>query len=410
VAEALWRGPMRTVTILVLIIGFLLAPGRASALDMATGKGASGFTMAAGGLEELGILTALGSGALGNCFVGSIRWGGMETCTSSGWPRVCVRFRNNYLQNLLEASGKRHHFALQTVMSAAFLEAIADSQSAAPSAKKLGVDMGMFTSGSGRVQGRTLAPPLLYEALGTLVQGASLNSLCRPTDLRFGYIYFAEGDETGAGQTLWRSIISPYYLNRMTSGISLFAKAVETVGMCGLDVNFMLCIGGYGTKYPTSGDIAASSPALRLITGAWRAQEIHAAPAGTYGPYDTSLGPVIHSQMHLPLSMAGGVTAVLPPYSPGSYTQWLYPGMGSLPVGNPDTFCQVLGVGAGTSPQAMNQMLSEAINKTWIEEDTLAFAYWTRWTCCNWCQGADDAAVKHMIPEQGYSPVLTRKP
>lgn len=400
---------MRTLLLVALILGCLgrPLPGEAT---VAQGEGASGFTMAAGFLDDTALSSAMGEAALGNCFLTSIRFGGLEYCQFGYFPSICVRMRNNWMGNLLEASGKRQHFAVQTILSAAFLSVLASSEPAAPTNKKIGYDTSAYGSASGRVMARTLGPPLIYEVVAQLVSAASMNVICKPDDLRFGYIYFAEGDETSVGTSMWRSIISPYYLNRMTSGLSLFAKATETAGLCGLDVNYMICLGGFGTKYPTSGDIGAGSPALRLITGMWRAQEITAAPAGTYGPYSMSLGPAIHSQLHLPQAMVGGITSQIPPYSPASYMQWLYPGTGAAPVGHPDTFCYVLGVGPGTSPQVMNQMLSETLNDTWIEEDTLAFAYWTRWTCCNWCRGSNDSAAKKMIPERGYDPVLTRKP
>ena len=376
----------------------------------ATGGGATGITFAAGFQDEGQLTQSIIEAATTNCFLTTIRFNGIETCWRGIFPQICVRMRNNWLSNLLEASGKRQHFAVMTTTASAFLSEWGSKEFAAPTNKKIGHDDSSNQSASGRVMARTLGPPLVYEALGVIIQGATFYTLCKPEDLKFGYIYFAEGDETAVGTSMWRSIISPYYLNRMTSGVSLFAKATETAGLCGLDLNYMLCIGGFGTKYPTSGDIGAGSPALRLITGMWRAQEITAAPAGVYGPYDVALGLAVHAQLHLPTSIVGGVTARLPPYSPGSYMQWLYPGIGASAVGHSDVFCSILGVGPGSSPIAMNQMLSETINDTWIEEDTLAFAYWTRWTCCQWCRGTADEAARHMIPEKGFSPVLSRRP
>jgi len=112
----------------------------------------------------------------------------------------------------------------------------------------------------------------------------------------------------------------------------------------------------------------------------------------------------------MPQSLVAGSAAASPPYSPGSYMQWLYPGLGAAPIGHSESHCYVLGVGPGTSPQVATQMLSETLNDTWIEEDTLSFAYWTRWTCCNWCSASVESAAMHMIPERGMRPVLTRIP
>lgn len=397
--------PIKSIFLCLLV-------ARIFAADAASGDGATGITMAAGWLDEARILAAMGKGALGNCFLTSIRIGGFDTCsTPLGIPMFCVRMRNNVPSNLMEATGRRQHYALQTVMSAAFIKTWSKTQSAQPTNKKIGQDSSSVggASSSGRVQARTLGTPFLMETAKQLATWVTGGTLCFPTSVQGGYIYFADGDETPGG-SIWRSIISPYYLNGMTSGISFYAKGMEVSGLCSLDTNFMVCYGGFGTKYPTSGDIAAGSPALRLITGMWRAQEIHSAPAGTYGPYDTSLGSPIHAMMHLPTSMVGGSLSLLPPYSPGSYMQWLYPGVGAAPVGHPDMWCTPLGIGPGTSPMAMNQMLSETVNKTWMEEDTLAFAYWSRWTCCNWCRFSADEAVRHMIPEMGFLPVLTRIP
>lgn len=388
----------------------LLGLASVTAATVAGGKGATGITVADGWLDEGDILQRMGKGALGNCFLTSIRVGGIEFCQYGMWPALCVRMRNNTPSNLLEASGKRQHVGVMTVAAEVFLEGWGSEQRAQPSNKKLGQDSTGTESSSGRAQGRTLATPLLAESVMATVDATFAGTLCKPNQLTVGYHYFAEADEGPHGQTMWRGIISSYYLNKITSGMSIFAKMLETSGLCGLDTNYLLCLGGWGTKYPTSGSVEVGSPALRLITAMWRAQEIHAQPAGTFGPYETSLGMVIHGQLHLPQSMAGGLTSNVPGYSPGSYTQWLYPGTGAPPVGHGDSYCQILGLGVGTSPQVANQMTSEIINDTWIEEDTLSLVYWARWTCCTWCSGSNDAGVKHMIPEQGYSPVLTRKP
>lgn len=390
-----------------------LSMAAAFAVDGATGDGATGLTYALGNLEESDISSAMMSAASENCFLETIRMDGVENCTTYiGIPMVCVRMRNNMAANLLEATGRRQHYSIQTMMSEVWLNAWANSQLAQPTNKKIGQDTSDVGGGSasGRVQGRTLGIPLITEGIMSLASGISFGTLCKPGTAVGGYFYFADGDETAAGST-WRSIISPYYLNGMTSGLSFMAKALETSSLCSLDLNFMLCYGGFGTKYPTAGDIGAGSPALRLITGAWRAQEIHSAPTLTYGPYDTSLGSSIHSQMHLSSSMVGSNSTNLPPYSPASYMQWLYPGsVGGSPQGDEDESCYVLGVGPGTAPIVATQSLSELINKTFSEEDTIAFAYWARWTCCNWCAASYDAAAKHALPEQGYYPVLTRDP
>jgi hypothetical protein len=380
------------------------------AATVASGKGATGITVADGWLDEGRILQRMGQAALGNCFLTSIRVDGIEFCQFGMWPSLCVRMRNNTPSNLLEASGKRQHVAVMTVASEAFLEGWGADQRAQPTNKKIGQDSSSWDSSSGRAQGRTLATPLLAESVMALVQGGFAGTLCNQPSLTVGYHYFAEADEGSHGQTMWRDVISSYYLNRITAGMSLFSKMLETSGLCGLDTNYLLCLGGWGTKYPTSGTVEVGSPPLRLITAMWRAQEIHAQPAGTFGPYETSLGAAIHGQLHLPQAMAGGITSNVPGYSPGSYTQFLYPGPGAPPVGHPDSYCQILGIGAGTSPAIANQMTSEVINDTWTEEDTMALVYWSRWTCCTWCTGSNDHAAKHMIPEQGYSSVLTRKP
>jgi len=392
------------------ILGLIILCTQVQGMTVAGGKGATGITAADGFLDEAQILMIMGEAALNNCFLTSIRIEGVEYCQFGMWPQLCIRMRNNTPANLLEATGKRQHISVMTIASEAFLHAWGAEQMAMPTNKKLGQDSSESNSASGRAQGRTLATPLLAEAVFNLAQGVMLETLCKPPQVAAGYHYFAEADEGPHGQTMWRGIISQYYLNKITSGISLFAKLVETTGLCGLDFNYMLCIGGYGTKYPTGGTIEGGSPALRLITAMWRAQEIHAQPLGSFGPYQTSLGMAIHGQLHLPQSMAGGLASNVPGYSPGSYTQWLYPGLGAAPVGHPDPYCQILGTGVGTSPQAQTQMLSETINDTWTEEDTLSIVYWARWTCCTWCVGSDDAFVKKQIPELGYDPVLTRHP
>lgn len=402
---------------LVATVAALACTALASAADVAGGDGATGMTVADGWLDESRIVASMGTAALGNCFLTSIRISGVEVCTTPiGLPLICIRMRNNYPSNLVEATGRRRHFALQTVSSAAFLKTFAATQTADPTNKKLGKDASDVGggSGSGRVQARTLALPILVGFLGQLVQGATLQTLCKPIFQapNLGYYYFADGDET-PGQSMWRSIISPYYLNSATSGMSFYAKALETSGLCTIDSNFLVCLGGFGTKYPTSGDIGASSPSLRLITGAWRAQEIGAAPAGTFGPYDVALGPEVHAMLHLPTAMVGMTQSFipqLPSYQPGSYIQWLYPGIGKPPVGKPDMWCTVLGVGVASSPAIMAQTVSETVTSTWMDEDTLAFGYWTRFTCCNWCTASNESPARHMIPEAGFDPVFTRIP
>lgn len=389
----------------------LLAIGRTEChAVVAVGEGATGITTTIPGIIDPALSMILAEGAMTNCFLLSIRVGGIELCsTPLGFPLPCVRMYNNTLANLLEASGKRSHFSIFTITTLMFIEAWAEAEAALPTMKKIGQDMSDYVSASGRVNARTIAPPLANEYFMSLLDNSTMKVLCNPQTPKLGYLYFAEGDELSIG-SMWRSIISPYYLNAATSGISFYAKAMEVTGMCSTDVNFLLCMGGFGTKYPTAGDVSAGSPALRLVTGMWRAQEIHAAPVATYGPYDMSLGFEMHATMHMPQSLIAGSAALLPPYSPGSYMQWMYPGLGGAPVGHSEATCFVLGIGPGTSPQVAAQMLSEMLNDTWIEEDTLSFAYWARWTCCNWCVGSPEAAAQHLVPERGYSPVLTRIP
>ena len=400
---------MQLIPLLLALALLALSPRSASA-TVASGDGATGITMTNPAVVDPQLSVLLAKAALSNCFFLSWRVGGIEFCTTElGFPKPCFRMRNNTLTSILEASGKRSHFSVMSTAALIFIETWSKAESALPSTKKLGQDSSDFVSGSGRVNARSMAPPLANEVLMALLSKATLDVLCNPQFPRIGYLYFAEGDELSVG-SMWRAIISPYYLNKATSGVSFYAKALEVSGMCSTDANFMLCLGGYGTKYPTSGDIGASSPALRLVTGMWRAQEIHAAPLMTYGPYDVSLGFGIHAPLHMPQSLVGGATSLSPPYSPGSYMQWLFPGLGAAPVGHPETACYVLGVGPGTSPQVAAQMISETLNDTWSEEDTLSMAYWTRWTCCNWCADSPESAARHQVPEQGYRPVLTRRP
>lgn len=391
---------------------FLAALGASCAQLAAVDGSASGYgiTFANGFLDESRVSTVALEGALQNCFLQTIRVEGVDTCIILEFPSMCMRVRNNIPGNLLEASSKRNHYSIFTAGTKIYLGSAAPLS--APTNKKVGIDDGHGTSGgSSRGMSRTISNPISVEAVFALAQGISLGILCKPSMPFLGsYIFYAEGDETDWGASLWRSIVSPYYTNFSTSGLSLLATSVETVGACPLDLNYVICFGGWGAKYPTSGTMPAKSPALTAMTTLWRAQEIHAAAAGTYGFYDTSLGFAIHSQFHDPRAMIMGSNANLAPYSPGSYVQWLYPGIPGSAVGQPQDNCGILGVAPGTNPQVATQILGETINKTWIEDNTIAFYYWPRFVCCTWCKASNDSGARHMMPEQSFTETLTRKP
>lgn len=408
------RRRQRSPFLQVMLVGFLVASYAPQVVATDAGVGAGGgygITVVPNALDEGSLSTVLLEAATSDCFLTSISVGGVEMCTMGYFPIPCVRVRNNVLGNLLEASSTRNHYAISTIGVRAFWSNFAPRS--APTNKKVGIDQSHGTSGgSSRGMSRTISRPIAMTLIDALVTGVTFGQLCRPSGFPEGglYVFYAEADEKEWGGSLWRSIISPYYLNAATSGVSLLATSIETIGACPLDVNFMFCFGGWGTKYPTSGTFPAKSPALSAMTAMWRAQEIHSAPVGTFGPYDTSFGIAIHGLLHDPRAVMGGMGSVLAPYSPASYIQWLHPGIPSSPVGAPRAFCGVLGLAPGTIPQAGTQLLSEAINKTWIEDNTLAFAYWPRFTCCNNCSGANDSAVRHLVPEQSYLPTLTRRP
>jgi hypothetical protein len=388
----------------------------AFAEDLPVGEGNNGgygITYVNGSLDELSLSGVLLSAASSNCFLTSIRVGGAEVCELAyfPWTLTCIRMRNNVLGNLMESSSTKNHYAVKTVGTKAFLQAFAPST--APSNKKAGQDLSGSGKGGGSSAGfaRTISRPVSMTTINGIARFISLSTLCSPTMPEGGlYMYYGEGDETDWGGSMWRAIISPYYTNMSTAGISLWASAVETAGFCGSDLDYVICFGGWGSKYPTSGTFSAKSPALSAVTAMWRAQEIHAAVSLTYGPYDTSLGFSVHSPLHTPQATVMGGGANLAPYSPASYMQWLHPGTPSSPSSNPNESCEILGEGSGTSPQVATQILSEMINKTYLEDNTLAFAYWPRFTCCMWCTRAVDSAIKHNVAEQSYDPTLTRKP
>lgn len=401
------RGVSRLLRSVVLAL--VVATSPLAAVDVAQGKGATGITTADGYLDELGLIQAMGRAILSNCYLETIRLDGIDFCTSSGWPRFCFRIRNNKPVTILEATGKRQHVSVITIATEAFLELWTADQKAMPSSKKLGQDITGGGTGSSRAMARTLGVPLTLEALMAAASTVSLGNLCQPESFSLAYYYFGEGDETRSTK-VWLSIISGYYLNRMTAPLSWGAVMVEGSGLCRLDTNWTLCFGGYGKKYPTRGDITASSPALATTVMMWRGNEITAGTPAQTGPYSTSLGPIVHGQLHLPASIAASAGSYTWPYSPGSYVQWLYPGTGSLPVGVPDTSCYLLGTGSGTDFQEATQMMNEFFNKTWMEEMSLAYAYWVRTTCCNYCRGSDQEAAKNMTPEQSFAPRLSRRP
>jgi len=397
--------------LLALGAGMMVISLHAAEAGVGSGGG-FGITLVPNALDETSLSTILLEAAGSNCFLESITVGGVDTCSIWIIPSVpCVRVRNNVLGNLLEASSTRNHYAISTIGARAFWSNFAPKS--APTNKKVGIDQSHGTSGgSSRGMSRTISRPIAMTLINALSQVVSAGQLCSPLGLPEGglYVYYAEADEKEWGGSLWRSIISPYYLNAATSGVSILATTIETAGLCPADINYFFCYGGWGTKYPTSGTFSAKSPALSAMTAMWRAQEIHAAPIGTFGAYDTSFGLAIHGLLHDPRAVMGGGAGMLAPYSPGSYIQWLHPGVPSSPLGVPQVYCGVLGISPGTIPQAGTQMLSEALNKTWIEDNTLAFAYWPRFTCCNNCSVSNETAARHLIPEKSFLPTLTRRP
>ena len=361
-------------------------------------------------IDELTLLRVLGEAALTSCFLTSIRIDGLETCTiSTGGvpiPMICLRVRNNYPSNILEASYKYQHFSVMTVAGQAMLDAMS-LPTATPASKTLGRD-GDSSSGSYTAMGRTLAMPLMADAVMALATAVSAGTLCHPPILPgAGYLFLSEGDESSAGRSQWRATISPYWLHGVTGPITGLAKSIELVGACGLDFTYFLCYGGYGTVFPGSGQNPAASPAMNLLITAWRAQEIHAPLFPMHGPYGNSLGPLVW-QLHHPLSYAFGTGTAIPKYSPGSYVQWLYPG--TTGVGVPDGYCYPLGMGAGGVPPIATQMLSESLNRIPLGDQVLSFAYWSRWTCCNYCMSSDQAPDRQLIPERSFRPSLTRRP
>ncbi len=407
---------LRTNSWLLSLLMMLVVAQSGRCVEAGGGSGGGyGITTVLGALDDVSLNETILSAATSNCFLTSIKIGGMDVCDIKAPPYVaiCVIMRNNMLGNLMESSSTRNHYAIQTIATKLYWEAFAPSS--APLNKKSGIDDNSGESGgSSRGMARTIARPMTSSMILAYASALSIDTLCQPNGMAEGggYVFYGEGDEKDWGASLWRSIISPYYTNQMTSGISLLATSVETAGACALDLNYVICFGGWGAKYPTSGTFPAKSPALSAITAMWRAQEIHSAPAEYYGFYDTSLGFISHAPFHDSKATQGSAAAMQAPYSPGSYIQWLHPGIPASPVGEPRQSCQVLGVGSGTSPQVATQIISEFINKTYIEDNTIAFAYWPRFVCCNYCAqgGSSETPVRHVTAEKSFTVTLTRKP
>lgn len=395
----------------------LISVAQVSAMDVGAGSdhgyGVTYVNGAEDNLSESALSQKFLQAASGKCFLETIKIGDIRTCSLDFIPYewACITMRNNILGNMLESASHKNHYAIQTAAAKMYINYM--QPKSAPTNKKLGQDLISGESGgSSRGMARTISRPIVMTAILSLASGVSYDTLCLPNMPEGGsYIFIAEGDEKDSGDTVWRAIISPYYTNMMTSGLSLYATALETSGFCFLDLDYILCFGGWGAKYPTSGSFPAKSPALSAITAMWRAQEVHAAAAMTYGPYDTSLGFGVHQQLHDTMATAMGGGAQLAPWSPMSWMQWLHPGIPAGTSAEPQTTCDVLGEGPGTSFQLATQILGETVNKTWIEDNAIAFAYWPRFVCCKWCydMGAEDSAAEHMIPEKGYDPVLTRQ-
>jgi hypothetical protein len=90
-----------------------------------------------------------------------------------------------------------------------------------------------------------------------------------------------------------------------------------------------------------------------------------------------------------------------------SYVQWLYPGTAL----HPDLACYPLGTTlAGSVPQLAAMMTSETTTHIPMEEQSLAFFYWPRFICCNYCSASNESAAKLLVPEQSFLPALSRVP
>lgn len=370
---------------------------------VAGGSAPTGVSVTMRHLDESGLMSAVAEAASSNCFADTIRIGGMETCQFAYWQLVCTRMRNNYPSNVLESSYKFQHISVTTTAGMAQLKSVAAP--ATPTKKAMGRD-GDDSSGSYTAMARTLAMPLATETIFSIAQGVTFGNLCRPNVTGLGYIYLSDADEDARGRSNWRATISPYYLHGITAPITGLAKALELTGLCGLDFTHFLCYGGYGTVWPISGQNPAASPMMNLLITAWRAQEIHAPAWPEHGIWGTSLGPMVW-QLHSPRAFAYGVTAQIPKYSPGGYVQWLYPG--SSGTGTADKSCYPIGFQAGSLQPFATQMLSETFNRIPLQDMVLSFVYWSRWTCCNYCQLSNETAGRQMQADKSFRPTLTRR-
>jgi hypothetical protein len=398
-----------------------LAPGSVEAEDVGGGSAPGGsVTLVNGFLTEADILSAMGEGALENCFLRTIKVGESDFCTYYlgviVFEMVCIRVDMNVPMAFVEASDRQGALSLFGNSLQTHMQELNKNQS--PLEKTMIQRLGDFASASATTQGRCINMFVAASAFKSIMNGISMDVLCSPafeyTRIPYGYAFASEGDhQNGTEFGNWRGIISHYWFVPWLTPFTAISRTIETPGLCAVDWFKLFCHGGWGTVYPSTGTNPAESQTMNLADSAYDALNPTFGFFTQYGPLHLRMGAMLVDFAHSSTSYQYGSTAMHAQMTRGGYIEPLFPTkvMDCYDTAN---------VGNDVNPAMevwMAQLASKPVNETNSNQITdapkysdqarnIAAALWPRFTCCNWCAGSIEAPAKHYIVGSGFWPQL----
>jgi hypothetical protein len=345
----------------------------------------------------------LGLGALSNCALLSTRFS-VDGCThilptplgAVPIPTPCIRLIHNRPLGMVNASfAKWRQGTIATPIEGDWKYQLlyAAHVASVPTGFAGWVTDGMSGSASTLTYGQSSNNGVLVALIDQMINIFTVFSACYPlhtfanTAYPGQYLFVSEADvygDTPVSQQVgtWAGTYNNYMFFPHTSMLGTVSPMMERTGMCAADVANFFCYGSFGTVYPSWGRSNTDSMPQALAVAARSSTNIALAPTLIYGPMHNAIGGFYLLPLHSYTAWYPAVPQFWPATTGRSYTQQIYPFPSPFCV--PDTRS---GIAFGEVSQVASKTTMEVGTKVFLDESTLTFYLWPRYTCCNMCSG-----------------------
>jgi hypothetical protein len=369
-------------------------------------------------LSESDVVSALGDGAMDNCFLKTLKLKSIEVCPVDFIPfeLMCIRYDMNTPMAMIEGSDRQGHLSIDSEQLEDHMEDL--NQNMSPMEKTMVQRVGDFASASNTTQGRCINMFLTASIVKYIASAVSFESLCSPlyefTRVPYGYAFASEGDhQNGTEFGNWRGVVSAYWYVPWLTPFTAISRVMETPGLCAVDYYKVFCHGGWGTVYPSAGVNPAESQGLGLVDSAYDALNPTYGVFMLYGPLHLRMGGPLVTAAHASSSYTYGDSAMHAMLTRGGYIQPLWPTKKSSCIDTSDVSNDIDGDMELWMPQVGSKPIAETNSNALSDgpkfsdkDRNVAGALWPRFTCCMWCIPSSDTAEKHFDVGNGYLPQL----